>query len=382
MVQTKTRRGRNVINKMNSKKKILLFANTFWYIYKFRSSLIARLVKEGYDPIACGPDGDEYQAKIKSRTIAFKLDRHSISLTKELMSYIQIKRIILRENPCFVLTFTPKLNIYASFASSLAGVHFIVNISGMGKSIGGSKLIEQLVLYAYRVSLQRATHVLFQNDQDLHYFLTHRIVHGAYSRIYGSGVDLDFYKPATIAGQNGRRIFLLASRLIKEKGVKEYLDAARRIVAKNNTKAVFLCCGAFEDLDVKEAIENSARSGVIRYLGLVDNMKPILERADCVVLPTYYNEGIPRILIEATAMGRIVITTPLSGCKDVVTNGENGFFVPPRDSEALERAITMICALNDAEIERMGNLGMELAQQRFDESVILNKYIKVINSMQ
>lgn len=364
---------------MESKGKVLLFANTFWYLYKFRSNLITRLRSEGYEPVACGPRGDDYQSRLDCRTIAFSLDRHSTNPLKELNSFCQIAELVRREKPSHVLTYTPKLNLYAAIAARMYNVPYIVNISGVGKSFSSSKLLRVIVETAYRISLKRAAHVFFQNDQDMGYFVSRRIVCGSYSRIYGSGVDLDYFKPQTIAGLHGRRTFLFAARLIKEKGILEYLEAARQVYAEGY-KATFLCCGAFEDENVKGAVESAVRDGIINYLGLVDDMRSVLERSDCVVLPTYYNEGVPRILIEAIAMGRIAITTALPGCRDVINEGDSGFFVPSRNSNILNEHIIEVIKMEDRRISEMGNICMHRACFMFDEEKIINEYMQRIEN--
>ncbi|HUW39936.1 MAG TPA: glycosyltransferase family 4 protein [Rectinemataceae bacterium] len=360
--------------------RILIFANTFWYLYKFRSNLAARLGAEGFEVVACAPDRDEYREKMACRTESFALDRHSVNPFKELASFARIFALLRREKPVCVLTFTPKMNLYAALAARLLGIPSIPNISGVGKSFAASPLVRLPVEIAYRASLGGAAHVFFQNDADRDYFVSRGMVKGGHSRLFGSGVDLARFAPDSPPGRGERRTFLFAARLIREKGALDYLAAARELSATRRDLR-FLCCGAFEDDDVRAELEACVRSGLVEYLGLVDDMKSLLEKVDCVVLPTYYNEGVPRILIEAIAMGRVVISTAIPGCRDVVVEGETGFFVSPRDGRGLAAKMAAVAELGRAELERMGAAGMELAKRRFDERTILDEYVEKLHSI-
>ncbi|MGO8693350.1 MAG: glycosyltransferase family 4 protein [Rectinemataceae bacterium] len=361
--------------------RVLIFANTFWYLYKFRSNLVARLEAEGYECVACAPEGDEYRGRMACRTESFALDRRSLNPFRELSSFAQIFGLVRRERPVCVLSYTPKLNIYAALAARLLGVPRIPNISGVGKSFAASFLVKIPVTIAYRASLAGAAHVFFQNDADMDYFVSRRIVRGRCSRLFGSGVDLGRFRADSPPGRGERRVFLFASRLIREKGVLEYLAAARALGGRRGDLR-FLCCGAFEDEDVRTEVESCRGEGIVEYLGLVDDMKSLLELSDCVVLPTYYNEGVPRILIEAIAMGRVVISTAIPGCRDVVREGETGFFVAPRNSAELADRMLAVADLDRAEIERMGAAGVDLARRSFDERTILDEYVEKLQSIE
>ncbi|MDA8426086.1 MAG: glycosyltransferase family 4 protein [Treponema sp.] len=360
--------------------RILIFANTFWYLYKFRSNLIARLEAEGYELVACAPGGDEYQERMACRTEAFVLDRRSVNPFTELASFARIFSLVRRERPVCALTYTPKLNLYAALAARLLGIPAIPNISGVGKSFAASLFVRLPVEIAYRASLGGAAHVFFQNDADLDYFVSRGIVRGSRSRLFGSGVDLERFAPDAPPGRGERRTFLFAARLIREKGAPEYFAAARALAASRGDLR-FLCCGAFEDADVRAELEACAREGLVEYLGLVDDMKSLIGKVDCVVLPTYYNEGVPRILIEAIAMGRVVISTAIPGCRDVVVEGETGFFVSPRDERDLAAKMAAVADLDRAELERMGAAGRALAKRRFDERTILDEYVEKLQTI-
>jgi glycosyltransferase involved in cell wall biosynthesis len=360
--------------------RILIFANTFWYLYKFRSNLAARLGAEGFEVVACAPEGDEYREKMACRTEAFILDRHSVNPFRELASFARIFALLRREKPVCVLTYTPKLNLYAALAARLLGVPSVPNISGVGKSFAAPPLVRLPVEIAYRASLGKAAHVFFQNDADMDYFVSRGMVKGGYSRLFGSGVDLTRFAPDSLPGRGERRTFLFASRLIREKGALDYFAAARALAA-SRPDLRFLCCGAFEDDDVRAELEACVRSGLVEYLGLVDDMKSLIETVDCVVLPTYYNEGVPRILIEAIAMGRVVISTAIPGCRDVVVEGETGFFVSPRDGRDLAAKMLAVADLGRSELERISAAGMELAKRRFDERTILDEYAEKLQSI-
>ncbi len=365
---------------LGRKKKIAIFANTYWYIYKFRSTLIRELENAGYEVIACAAPDDEYRKRVSVRTVPFSMDRHSLNPFKELKSFLSILFVLMKEQPDCVLTYTPKLNLYAALSARLSGTPYIVNISGVGKSFSMNRAFRSFLAFIYRVSLGQALHVFFQNRTDMDFFISNRLVGPSHSRIYGSGVDLTHYIPKRQVGSLPVRTFLFAARMIKEKGILDFLAAAKALKAEGQSVR-FICCGAFEGDDIKDVVLRAHAEGVVSYLGLVDDMRVVLEETDCVVLPTYYNEGVPRILIEAIAMGRPVISTPLSGCLDVVVDGVDGFVIPPMNPQTLANAMGKIASIEKSALDSFSRAGMDMARTRFNEQVIIQEYLAKIASM-
>jgi glycosyltransferase involved in cell wall biosynthesis len=212
----------------------------------------------------------------------------------------------------------------------------------------------------------------------MQYFIKYNLINNYYSRIFGSGIDLEHFKPTNIIGERGKTIFLFAGRLIKEKGILDFISAAT-ILKKNGSTSNFVVCGNCEDKNIEEKIIIAKKCRIIEYFGLVDDMKEIIDSVDCVVLPTYYNEGLPRILIEAIAMGRIIITCKQSWTEDILYNNSNGYIAKIKDPDDLAMAMKKVEKLSKEEMQKMGKISINIAKKYFDERNIIESYLSNID---
>jgi len=281
-----------------------------------------------------------------------------------------------------VLTYTIKPNIYASVAAGALGIPVINNVSGLGTLFIESGPVTRLVQRMYRIAMRRSAKVFFQNNDDMAVFLDAGLVHpGVTERIPGSGVDTGRFALAE-AGRNSKHFtFLLPARLLWHKGVGEFVAAAKALKTKYpHTRFQLL---GFLDVANRSAITRAqvevwVHEGLVEYLGVTDNVVEPFGAADCVVLPSYYREGVPRSLLEAASVGKPIITTHSVGCKEVVDEGVNGFLCAPRDAEDLAAKMERMMNLSQSERITMGLRGREKMIREFDERFVIDRYMSAI----
>jgi len=364
------------------KHKVVIASNTAWNLFNFRSGLIRAFVDAGYDVVAIAPP-DEYAerlAELGCRFVPLSMDNKGTNPGRDLLLFWRFIQLFRRERPVAFLGYTVKPNIYGSLAANLFGVHVINNISGLGAVFIKNGLLARLVRILYRVALSRSDRVYFQNDDDRRMFIADGLVRESVSDLLpGSGIDLDKFSPVAVRNTAPIR-FLLIARMLYDKGVGEYVEAAR-ILQQRGVHAEF-CLLGFLDVQNPAAISRAemdrwVAEGIVQYLGASDNVREEIALADCVVLPSY-REGTPRTLLEAAAMARPIVTTNAVGCREVVDDGVNGFLCRVKDAFDLAEKLTQIIALSPGEREAMGLRGREKVVREFDEKIVINKYLGAI----
>lgn len=366
--------------------KIIISVNAAWNIWNFRAGLIRAMVDAGYDVVAVAPD-DEYSSRLQSlgcRFIPLPMDNKGTHPLRDGILFLRYWRIMALQKPDAYLGFTVKPNVYGSVAAHLVGVPVINNIAGLGVVFSRGGWLNRLVRRLYKVALDRSKRVFFQNAEDLEIFVSDGLVsQSVCDRLPGSGVDLERFSVSPLpSGSNVR--FLLVARMLWEKGVGEYVEAAR-ILKDRGVQAEFGLLGSV-DVQNPAAISRAqmeawVEEGVVSYLGVSDNVADVIRDVDCVVLPSYYREGTPRCLLEAAAMGRPIVASDSVGCRDVVDHEVNGYLCRPRDAEDLADKLTLIAELSAAERTRMGLCGRAKVERQFDEKVVIAKYISALKTV-
>lgn len=362
--------------------------NSSWNLYNFRANLIRSLVADGYEVYALAPR-DQYSERVKEfgcTYIPIYMDAKAVNPLKDFITLIQIIIKLYILNPDCLLGFTVKPNIYGSVAASILKIKIINNIAGLGLMFNKGKITVWLLEIIYKAALLKSAKVFFQNRDDLKRFVERKIVDKSVVEcLPGSGVDLERFTflPISCDKQKSFR-FLLVSRLIWSKGVGEYVGAAR--VLKNKYPRCEFCLLGFAGVKNPDSIPESIISewvaeGVINYLGWTDQVQLELAKSHCVVLPSYYPEGVPRSLLEAAAVGRPIITTNSVGCRDVVSDGVNGFLCLPRDIDDLTNKMEKILSLSIEDLSAMGKRSRGLVEARFDEKIVVNMYRDILRKM-
>jgi glycosyltransferase involved in cell wall biosynthesis len=379
---------KGTIKPARQRPRILLSINTAWNVYNFRANLVRALIKQRYEVVAAAPP-DAYSARLGElgcRYVPLPIDSKGASPLQDMQLMGRYWRLLRGERPDVFLGYTIKPNVYGSLIAHILGIPVVNNIAGLGTAFIKDTWLTRLAKALYRTALRRSHTVFFQNDDDRQFFISEKIVRRRQTRLVpGSGIDLSRFS----LNENARRIegepfrFLLVARLLWDKGVGEYVEAAR-IVRRHAPKARFQLLG-FLDVENRTAVPRStvnrwSTEGIVEYLGVTDDVRPVLAAADCIVLPSY-REGTPRSLLEAAASGRPVIATDVPGCRQVVEDAVNGYLCNPRDSKDLaEKMLKMICLSNE-ERRAMGRAGRLKMEQEFDERIVITRYLEVIEQL-
>ena len=363
-------------------KTIVLSINTSWNIVNFRSNLIVRLQREGYDVVALAPADAHSDALVAMgvRFFPIDIDSKGLSPVRDLMLAARYYRILRQVRPVAFLGWTIKPNVYGSLAAHALGIPVINNISGLGTAFIKVGLLTRIVQRLYRTALARSATVFFQNRHDRDLFVAQRLVRELRTALLpGSGIDLAQFVPQPF-GEGATPIFLMVARLLRDKGVVEFAEAAR-IVRKTRPDIEFQLLG-FLDVQNRTAIDRDTvegweRAGTLHYLGEAADVRPYLARATAVVLPSY-REGMPRSLLEAAAMGRPLIATDVPGCTEIARAGDNAFLCAPRDAWSLADAMLGLLDLSADARAAMGRRSREIAEREFDVSVVEARYLDAI----
>ena len=361
--------------------RVLVLSSLAQSLLNFRGQLLASMVGEGHEVVACAPERDPIiEARLAAMGVRFvqtKMNRAGSNPLLDLNTLADYMELILRERPGVVLAYTQKPIIYGGLACRLAGgCRFHALVSGLGYVFSDAanhrRLLRALVRRLYSLALKRAQAIFVFNSDDRSEMLRQGIVDARQNviQVPGSGVDLNHFRAERL--RPGPPTFLMIARLMRDKGLQQFVDAAR-IVRKNHPDARFHLLGEFEDLNptgiTRAELDEWLQEGAITYLGRTDDVRPYLAEASVFVLPSYYREGLPRTILEAMASGRAVVTTDMPGCRDPIEEGENGFLVRPQDSEHL--AATLLRFINEPElIERMGQASRRIAEARYDVRLV------------
>ena len=368
-----------------TRKTILISINAAWNIANFRSGLVAGLREAGYRVLALAPP-DAHSERVRALGVELfplKMDRQGVSPAKDLLLQLRYHRALRRLRPDVFLGFTAKPNIYGSLAAHALGIKVINNVSGLGTAFIRGGVLQAILTRLYAIAFRRSSTVFFQNRDDLGLFVERRIVSPAQARLLpGSGVDIERFRPTEPdAGRSGAGfIFLLVGRLLWDKGVGEYVEAAR-LVRRSFPEARFQLLGFLEVANrtavPRSAVDGWAAEGLIEYLGESDDVRPAIAAADCVVLPSY-REGLPRSLLEAAAMARPLIATDVPGCRQVVEQGINGLLCTARDAASLAEAMLAMLRMPDDERRRFGAAGRAMVETVYDERIAVRFYLDAV----
>lgn len=376
---------------------IAVVSNTAWYLFNFRLNLLEAMKNNGHSLILVVPE-DKYSKKLNDmgyKITNIYLKGSSINPIKEIYTIFNIYSILHKNKVDLVLSFTPKANIYSAIIAILHKIPFIPGVSGLGRVFIKRNIITYIVLLLYKLTFNKAIKVFFENLDDRKLFISYKILSEKNAiHVPGTGIDLNYFKPlenynidkliknkVNIHSQNTS--FLLMARILWDKGIGEYVSAAR-VIRENFPNVKFKILG-FLDVSNPSAISRDLfnkwiEEDVIEFLGQTDDVRPFISESDCVVLPSY-REGLPRTLLEAASMARPIITTNVPGCKDTLVDGLTGLLCESANADDLASKIYSFLLLSYEERLQMGSRGRQFIQEKFDESIVINKYLNIINSI-
>ena len=364
-----------------AKKKVLILGNSRLVVFGFRGELIEELVKRGYDVWTCFPngpfgEGEKTAEEYGCHFIENNIDRRGKNIFKDLSLMKDYRRIIKAVSPNIVLAYTVKPDVYGGIQCGKLNVPFIPNITGLGKGLAEGGFVQKLTVSLYKKAVKKAKCVFFQNESDKQFFYTHKLKYQKGIVLSGSGVNLQKYVPLDYPDENKTVRFVYVARVMKAKGIDQYLEAAH-ILKKKYPETEFHICGFCEE-DYKTILSEHEKTGEIIYHGLVDDVRKIEKDCHCVVLPTFHPEGISNVLLEGAAIARPLITTNRPGCRETVNDGETGYLVKERDSEDLIEKMEKFIKLSNGQRKQMGLAGRKKVEKEFDRQIVVDQYISMI----
>ncbi|UZR95850.1 glycosyltransferase family 4 protein [Chondrinema litorale] len=352
--------------------------NRSWNIYNFRKGLIQSLLKDGHEVVAIAPE-DGYGKKLEDLGCKFyslDMDNKGSNPLNDLRLTMQLYNIYKKANLDVVLQYTIKPNIFGSIAAHLCNIPSICNVTGLGTVFIHDNITSKIARFLYKTAFRFPSHVFFQNRDDQMLFISQKLVEKRKTSLLpGSGVDIQHFTPGNRV-ENKVFTFLLVARILYDKGIVEYVEAARKLKAKG----IEVKCQLLGEFDYssglgiyKVKVDHWEEEGLIEYLGATNDVRPYLDNADCVVLPSY-REGTPRSLLEAASQGKPLVATDVPGCREVVVDTYNGFLCEAKNADDLSEKMERMVLSSPNMIEYMGKNSRKLAESKFDEKIVINRY--------
>lgn len=366
--------------------KVAIVLNTSWNIYNFRMNFVRTLLKKGYEVHTIAPtDGyTHYLTAAGCHHHPIRMDSRGINPLKDFALILELRGIYKKVKPDIILHYTIKPNVYGSIAAALLRIPTVNNVCGLGTVFLTKNLLSAIALTLYRWSFRFPKKVFFQNPDDRDLFISKKLVPASSADLLpGSGIDLTRFTPETYS-RNKKFTFLLISRLITDKGILEYVDAVKRLQAQG-LDARFQILGAKDPKHKRgiplRTISKWIDDRTIEYLGTAEDVQPFIKAADCIVLPSY-REGTPHTLLEAASCGKPIVTTDVPGCHQVVENNYNGLLCKLKDAEDLAEQMKRMALLDDNSLQQFGLNGRRKMEKEFNESIVIDKYLKTISEFQ
>lgn len=364
--------------------RVAIVLNTSWNIYNFRKGLAVSLLEEGHEVIAIAPEDkySDYLVEMGCEFYPVKMQNKGSNPLRDLAYMRQLYKIYKKANPDVVLQFTIKPNIYGTLAAYPLKKLVVNNVCGLGTVFLHDNFTAKIAQMLYRFSFKFPKRVFFQNEDDRNLFIERKLIRSKSTDLLpGSGIPLDRFTPAPFQ-RNEVFTFLMVARLLYDKGIREYVEAAR-ICKQQGIKARFQLLGAIDtdkNLGISSIqLQSWIDEGVIEYLGTTDDVASVIAQADSVVLPSY-REGTPRALLEAASMAKPLITTNIAGCRQTVDEGINGFLCEVKNAQDLALKMSQMYALDDKTLEQMGKASRQKVENEFDEKIVIQKYLDILRS--
>lgn len=364
--------------------KILVTSITDSGIYRVRKEILKKLISLGHSIIVVSPYGKDVSKieNIGCKFINIKINAHGTNPIKDLYVCFEYAKILKREKPNVVLTFTAKPNVYCGIACRILQIPVISNITGLGIALANSGYKQKLLITLYKLASKVVIKLFFQNSSNMNFFKEHRIGdENKYQLIPGSGINLEDYPYQKYPELDETIHLLYISRIQKEKGIEEYLKAAEFFRKDKNLNIIFHVLGSCNK-KFEPIIHKAHEQKIIMYHGRVNNIPEFQKMSHATIMPSYYPEGICNVLLEASATGRPVITTDQPGCREVVEDNITGFLVQPKNAKSLITGINKLLTLTNQERAEMGRKGREKMKKEFNRQFVVTAYVDCINNLE
>lgn len=364
-----------------SHKLIAIFTNHDDDVYCFRKELIEKLIHEGYRVLISCPYGEKLtlMKDIDFEFVDTKIDRRGTNILCDLKLIYRYFRILYKYRPSIVLTYTIKPNIYVSLIASLFKIPYINNITGLGSIDKKSGLIKKFIIILLKMGLKKSNCVFFQNRENMDFAKSLNLIKGKYGLIPGSGVNTDRFALIPYPSDSNIIIFNYIGRVLKDKGIDDYIEAATRIKAKYvNTE--FNIIGFIEPTESHyiDKLKDLEDKGILIYRGNQLDVRSFIARSHCTIHPSTYGEGMSNVLLESASSGRPVITTNIAGCREIVDNNISGLIYHAGDVNDLEYKIEKFLAMDINTRQKMGLLGRKKVEKEFTRQIVIDAYLSEI----
>ncbi|WP_394238276.1 glycosyltransferase family 4 protein [Niallia oryzisoli] len=360
-------------------KRILILSNHFITLYNFRKELINKLIQDGHEVFISMPKANDnkYFSDMGCEIIETPIDRRGINPLTDFGLILNYIKIMKKVNPDIIFSYTIKPNIYGCIASNFTKNRQVSNITGTGATFLKKNFVSTIAKMLYKVSLKRSYKVFFQNSGDKELFVENKMIKNNYAMLPGSGVNLEQYFASDLPSDKETN-FIFIGRIMELKGIDEYLECAKIIKGKHpNTN--FYVAGFIEEDRYKEIIDDYNEKGIINYIGFQQNIKSFIQKCHCTILPSHGGEGIPNVLLESAAMGRICIASNINGSKDVVDDGVTGYLFETGNAGDLINKVGKLLEIDFETKEQMGLAGRMKVEKKFDRKIVIDAYINEIN---
>lgn len=353
--------------------KIVMVGNTDFCIYNYRFELALKLLELGHEVIVLSPNGDYVDKMISAgcKFVEIKVDAHGTNPISDLKLKNCFIKIFKQEKPDFVFGYTIKPNIYGAWACRKLHIPFIANITGLGPLVENKGIVQKITLMLYKKAFKDIKKVFCQNEDNKKFFVEHNIAVDKIDVLPGSGVNLDRFKYIGYPSDNTVK-FVFISRIRKDKGIDQFIDAAK-VIKNEFPNTEFHICGKCDN--EYEWVNNE--SSVICH-GMVKKVEEVLKDMHCLIFPSYYAEGLANVLLESCATGRPIMTTDRAGCKEVVDDGINGYIIKAKDSNDIVIKIRKFLSLSYDDKKQMGLNARIKVENEFDRNIIIEKYLEQI----
>ncbi len=360
--------------------KILILANHYNTLRIFRRELIKKIA-ETHEVVISIPECDSENRQILesygARVVFTPFDRRGTNPVQDIKLLSEYIKLIKRENPDKILTYTVKCNIYGAMAGKLTKKPVVCNITGLGTPFFKGGIQGKIVAFLYRISVNKAEKIFFENVGDRDTLVTKKIINGAQTFVLpGAGVNLTEFSPLPYPEDDGVTHFLFIGRVMEEKGVDELFAAMRRLKA-DGEHFTFDFIGWYEE-NYKDTVEQMQKEGLLTFYGFQNDVRSFIEKCHCSVLPSWH-EGMSNTLLESAASARPLITTDVHGCKEAVEDGVNGFSVPVKNEDELYKALEKFINLPYSQKIQMGQKGRQLVEKKFDKNKVVELTLKEAN---
>jgi galacturonosyltransferase len=355
-------------------KKVLFLANHFITLYSFRKELISRLVNEGHDVYLSLPESEDnkFFVDLGCKIVPTEIDRRGVNPFKDVKLIRFYKKILHEISPDIIFSYTIKPNIYGTIASN-GKYKQVCNITGTGGTFLKKSFVSEIAKILYRISIKKCYKVFFQNTGDRDYFIQNKLVSDNWDMLPGSGCNLSGNPYSDMPECENTR-FIFVGRVMKLKGIEEYLKAAR-IIKQRYPNTTFYIAGWNEEPEYQKVVSEYQNDKIVDYVGFRKDISDWIVKCHCIVLPSHGGEGVPNVLLESAATGRICIGSKINGTTDVIEEGKNGFLFDAGDYEGLVNAMEKVIALPYDSRREMGRLGRSKIEKEFDRQIVIEKYM-------